>query len=113
LGGKLTNDVVYRRLGPNVLDELKKRNPKTPKGTRRHKYFQWLTDDIGHPALRRHLTEVIALMRAAVRWEDFMRLLNRSLPVWQSMPLFDQPIKDGGDMKESMGPDQAPEETHS
>lgn len=88
--GKLTNDIVYTRLGPNVLDELKKRNPKNSRGKRRHKYFQWLTEDVGHPKLREHLAQVIVLMRATTRWDDFKRLLNRALPKWESMPLFDQ-----------------------
>lgn len=91
--GKLTNNIVYSRLGPHVLDELKARNPKDKRGRRKRKLFQWLTDDIGHPALRKHLDQVIVLMRAATRWEDFKRLLERALPKWVDLPLFDQPKK--------------------
>ena len=65
LVGKLTNDIVYDRLAPGVLDELKRKNPKDEKGHRKHKLFQWLTDDIGHPKLREHLVAVITLMKAS------------------------------------------------
>lgn len=94
LVGKLTNDLVYQRLAPGVLDELKKLNPKTPKGTRKHRHHQWLTRDIGHPRLREHLSAVVALMKASAKWEDFKRMINRSLPKYEYLPLFDQPKKE-------------------
>lgn len=78
--GTLTNDIVYERLAPKVLHELKKLNPKTDKGFRKHKYHQWLTQDIGHPRLREHITAVIALMKASTTWSGFHRLLQRALP---------------------------------
>jgi P63C domain len=34
-----------------VLEELKRRNPRDEKGHRATKHHQWLTEDIGHPAL--------------------------------------------------------------
>ena len=78
--GKYTNNLVYERLAPGILDELKAKNPKTPTGRRRHKHFQWLTEDIGDPRLREHLASIITLMRASVDWEQFKRLVDRSLP---------------------------------
>lgn len=75
--GRYTNDIVYERLAPQVLDELKARTPKTKGGHRRYRYFQWLTGDIGHPKLREHISSVMALMRASSTWNGFMRLLNR------------------------------------
>lgn len=78
--GKLTNDIVYERLAPGVLDELKRRTPKTERGNRKYKFHQWLTADIGHPALREHLASVITLMKASPNWTTFIRLLDRALP---------------------------------
>lgn len=94
LVGKLTNDLVYQRLAPGVLDELTKLNPKTTKGTRRHRHHQWLTRDVGHPRLREHLSAVVALMKASAKWEDFKRMINRALPKYEYLPLFDQPKND-------------------
>ncbi len=78
--GHYTNDFVYDRLAPGILDELKKINPKTPRGYRKAKHHQWFTPDIGHPRLKEHLAAVIALMRAAANWDDFHRSLNRAFP---------------------------------
>ncbi|MCH7752817.1 MAG: hypothetical protein IH898_11760, partial [Planctomycetes bacterium] len=44
--GKYTNDIVYERLAPGVLDELRVRNPTDHKGRRRAKHHQWLSRDV-------------------------------------------------------------------
>jgi hypothetical protein len=49
--GHYTNDLVYERLAPGVLEELQRRNPRDEKGHRATKHHQWLTEDIGNPAL--------------------------------------------------------------
>ncbi len=84
--GKLTNDIVYDRLAPGVLTELKRKTPKDDKGRRKHKYHQWLTDDIGNPRLREHLWAVIGLMRASSNWRNFYSLLNRAFPKYEDHP---------------------------
>lgn len=78
--GHITNDVIYKRLAPGVLDELKKRNPAISPGHRRQRHHQWLTEDVGHPRLREHLSAVIALMKASTKWSSFYRSLQRALP---------------------------------
>jgi hypothetical protein len=88
--GKYTNDIVYERLAPGILEELQKLNPKNEQGRRKHKNFQFLTDDVGHPALSRHIHAVIALMRGSTTWDGFYRLLQRSFSkqnesIWLSL----------------------------
>lgn len=78
--GRYTNDLVYERLAPGVLEELKLRNPPNPKGHRKHRHFQWLTEEVGHPRLREHLAAVMALMRASSTWDKFYRLAQRAFP---------------------------------
>ena len=78
--GHYTNDVVYDRLAPSVLDELRKLNPPDEKGHRPHKHHQWLTPDIGHPKLRDHISGVIALMKSTDDWMQFKKTLNRVYP---------------------------------
>jgi P63C domain len=78
--GRLTNDLVYERLAPGVLDELKKRNPVVEAGYRRQRHHQWLTKDIGNPALAQHLYATVALMKASKDWHSFMMMMNRALP---------------------------------
>lgn len=87
--GHLTNDLVYKRLAPAVLDELRRKNPKLPSGRRKQTHHQWLTEDIGHPRLREHLHALIALMRASANWNDFQRLVNRALPKYGQLPLIE------------------------
>ena len=43
---KYTNDFVYERLAPGVLDELRNRNPMLPSGYRRHKHTQWFNPEL-------------------------------------------------------------------
>jgi hypothetical protein len=86
--GTLTNDLVYERIAPGVLDELKRITPKDDKGRRRHRYFQRLTEDVGHPRLREHLAAVIALMKATTNWGQFKRAIERALPRYgKTVPL--------------------------
>jgi len=87
--GHWTNDLVYTRLAPGVLDELSRRTPKDAKGRRKHRFHQWLTEDVGHPRLQEHLSAVIALMKAFDDWDEFKKALDRSLPKYKEMPLFD------------------------
>ena len=78
--GHYTNDLVYARLAPGVLDELKEKNPPTDSGRRKHRHFQWFTRDIGHPKLKEHLIGVIVLMKASPNWTVFKRHLARVYP---------------------------------
>jgi len=78
--GHWTNDIVYSRLAPGVLKELKKLNPRTEKGYRKRKYFQHLTQDYGTPALHEHLSNAIFLMRGCRNWDDFQRRLEAAAP---------------------------------
>lgn len=87
--GHLTNDLVYARLAPGVLEELRRVTPRDDKGKLRHRLFQHLTEDIGHPKLREHLASVIALMKAADKWDQFMVMMDRSLKRHTPLPLFD------------------------
>lgn len=79
--GKWTNDIVYSRLAPGLLDELKKLNPVTGKGFRAHKHHQHLTEHTGYPSLKAHLEAVIALMKISDNWEEFLAYLDKAKPV--------------------------------
>jgi hypothetical protein len=79
--GKLTNELVYDKLPKGVLEELRSKNPVTPKGYRRYKHFQFLTEDIGNPHLERQVASVTTLMRASPNWATFERLFNRAFGI--------------------------------
>jgi hypothetical protein len=75
--GVLTNDIVYKRLAPNILEELKKQNNKAAKGT---KLFQNLTPNIGYQKLREHLSSVVTIMKLSGDYTDFIDKMNRLHP---------------------------------
>jgi hypothetical protein len=87
--GKYTNDLVYDRLAPGVKDELNRLTPRNEKGRLKHRLFQHLTSDVGHPKLREHLGAVVMALRMSETWDDFMRTMNKHLPKFAKMPLFE------------------------
>ena len=78
--GTLTNDIVYKRLAPGVLDELKRVVIRSDDGRPKHKYFQHLTSNIGYPKLREHLGSTVAIMKLSDNWNDFYSKLNKIHP---------------------------------
>jgi hypothetical protein len=78
--GHLTNDIVYDRLAPSVLNELKKVTPRSETGRYTARFFQMLTRNVGYPKLREHLGAVIAVMRLSKDWYDFHAKLDRLYP---------------------------------
>lgn len=78
--GVLTNDIVYKRLAPGVLEELKRVTPRNDDGRPKAKYFQSLTSNAGYPKLREHLGKVIAMMQLSGTYQDFKEKLERLLP---------------------------------
>ena len=75
-----TNDLIYERLAPGVLNDLRQKNPTVTTGRRKNRHHQWFTPEFGHPKLKEHLAAVIALMRASANWGRFTANLNRAFP---------------------------------
>lgn len=92
--GHLTNDIIYRRLAPGVLKELKKVVIKNDAGRPKHKLFQKLTSNTGYPKLREHLGAVVALMKVSDDYPSFKGKLDRwYAPYGDTLPL---PFGDDG-----------------
>lgn len=75
-----TKDLVYERLAPGILEQLEHKNPLDERGRRKHKHFQWLTEDVGHPALAQHLYALIGFMRASTNWKQFYGMVQKAFP---------------------------------
>ncbi|NVZ32031.1 hypothetical protein HX779_08595 [Pseudomonas sp. A4002] len=75
--GLLTNDIVYERLAPGLLDELKKQAAKDEKKKHLHRR---LTQEVGHPRLREHLASVVTAMKLSNDYQDFVTKMNRLHP---------------------------------
>jgi hypothetical protein len=78
--GHLTNDIIYSRLAPGVLEELKNSTPRTPEGRHKHHLHRRLTEDFGHPRLREHLAAVVTAMQLSNDYDDFILKLDRVKP---------------------------------
>jgi len=80
--GHYTKDLVYERLAPGILKELEERNPKVSRGERKAKHHQWLTEDVGHPALAQHLYALVSFMRISKDgdWDGFYNMVQRAFP---------------------------------
>jgi hypothetical protein len=72
--GKITNDVIYSRLAPDILPELKKAASKAEKKSKLH---QWLTNDIGHPKLREHLASIVTILKLSKSPKEFKENVDR------------------------------------
>jgi hypothetical protein len=72
--GLLTNDIVYERLAPGLLHELKRQANKDEKKAHLHRR---LTQEVGHPKLREHLASVVTIMKLSDDYPDFIGKLNR------------------------------------
>lgn len=85
--GHLTNDLVYKRLAPGVLEELKKLTPRDEEtGKHKQHFFRRLTQNTGYPKLREHLGSVITIMKLSDKWTDFMDKMNRLHPQHNETP---------------------------
>lgn len=72
--GHVTNKVIYNKLAPTILPELKKQAAKLgKKGTRLH---QTLTPDKGHPDLLKLLSSVTTIMKLSTNKEDFFEKVD-------------------------------------
>lgn len=86
--GHLTNDIVYKRIAPGVLEELKKITPRDAAGRHKHKLFRRLTSNTGYPKLTGHLGSVVTIMKLSKTWQDFMEKLNILHPPFnETLPL--------------------------
>jgi len=80
--GRITDDLIYKRLAPGVRTEVRRLTPRNEKGYLRNKLHSLLTDDIGIPKLDKHISIAMALMEVSPDWSAFMRNMDKVLPVW-------------------------------
>lgn len=80
--GHDTNNIVYDRMAPGILQKLQEYNPKSENGRRKDHHHQFFTDEYGIPELKDHIKNVMFLMDAAGsnNWKGFLLLLNRAAP---------------------------------
>jgi len=92
--GHLTNDIVWARLAPGVLEEMRTIVPKRESGRgRKYPFTRRLTEDVGHPKMREHLASVTTIMKLSDQYDDFEVKLDRVHPRYDetlALPLLDE-----------------------
>jgi len=87
--GMYTNNLVYSRLGVGVLEELKRRTPKSEAGNPSNKLHQWFNTTAGTDILGKHIHGVVMIQRLALAqglgWSKFMDMVDATNPV-QEIP---------------------------
>jgi P63C domain-containing protein len=98
--GRLTNELIYKQLPPGVLDELRNKNPVvSEKRRRKHKHYQFLTEEIGDPHLGKQIDAITTLLSVSDNWSEFVRLFSKKFKP-REPDLFSIPppeSDDGGD----------------
>ena len=88
--GKLTNNLIYRRIAPGLLKKLKERRVEL--GRPNEKLHSGLSLDIGVPEVLVHLGVVVGLMKINTVYEVMEKQLDGIAPVYPESPgLFDDP----------------------
>ncbi len=82
--GHYTNNLVFDRMAPGLLTELKTKAPKDQSGHRPDRMHQWLTEDVGNPMLAQHLHSLMMFQRLAIAnghgWQRFLHSVDQVLP---------------------------------
>lgn len=71
--GHVTNKVIYKKLAPEILPELKKQAAKMGKSARLH---QTLTPEKGHPDLLKLVASVTTIMKLSKTREEFFEKVD-------------------------------------
>lgn len=77
---QLTSQLVYEKMPPGVIEELRRKNPADEMGRRKHRHHQALTLEVGVSHLEKHLAVVTALMKISPNKRVFMGHFNRAFP---------------------------------
>lgn len=76
--GKLTDELVYKKLPPAVREELRKKCPTNEKYQRKDKLYRYLTEDVGDPHLTKQVAIVTTLMKISPSWRVFRGHFERA-----------------------------------
>ena len=94
--GCLTNDIIYKRLAPGVLEEIKKKKDKLKKEEGRKVHLhRYLTNDVGNPSLNKLITKVVTVMQLSNKWNDFKEKLDRIVPQYNTTTSIELKDDDG------------------
>lgn len=81
--GTWTNTIIYEELPKGILEELKKKIPKSEAGNRTERFHQHLTLDVGEPNLEKQINKVVTLFQISDNmkqfWDNFKKMKMRQI----------------------------------
>lgn len=80
--GHITNNLIYKRLPPGVLEDLRRMIGCDEKGRLKRNLFQGLTPDVGHPKLRELLAGKSCSRSILQTWKSSTNRRSRISPIW-------------------------------
>lgn len=89
--GNIVNDLVYTRIAPGVMPELRSVNPVIgPKGRRKGKFYQFMTNELGSPKLLNLVGKLEGMAHAfgVGEYDRYKAYVDRTLPNFGSLPLW-------------------------
>jgi hypothetical protein len=81
--GHITNNIVYKRLAPKILINLKEKTPISKNGHKTARLHQSLTADIGYSKLKEHLASIVTLMKISSDYDGFIEKLDMVHPLFE------------------------------
>lgn len=79
--GNLTNNIIYKRFAPGVLQALKDKSPRDDKGKHRRKLFQMLAPDKQVEMQEQYIPAVLEIMKSCDTFEEFIGKLDERFPI--------------------------------
>jgi hypothetical protein len=92
--GKITRDIIYRRMAPGVWAEIRSKVERNKEGRPTQHMHRYLTPDFGDSRLQRLIEKVITILEVSRSWDEFMRTLNKLLPVYDEPGIADLTAQD-------------------
>jgi hypothetical protein len=89
--GTWINEIIYSRFAKDVLPALKVLNPASPLGMRKHKHFQYLTEE-GRAKLIQFRDEAIEVMNNHSTWIGFRKELLQKYGVPYQASMFEESV---------------------
>lgn len=83
--GHITNNIVYKRLAPKILINLKEKTPISKNGHKTARLHQSLTADIGYSKLKEHLASIVTLMKISSDYDGFIEKLDMIHPLFEDV----------------------------
>lgn len=80
--GKITRNIIYRRLAPGVWEKMKSKVSRNEEGRPTQHMHRYLTPEIGDPRLQKLIDKVTTLMQVSRSWDEFVRNVNKFLPAY-------------------------------